>query len=255
MSSPLRISLLLLSLPLLACATATGDDDDDNGARTLDDAGAGVKEPPPPGSNPDATVIVGFPDAAPLPDGAPGAPDSGCSVTTIDLLENGNFDSGASVAWAQVSSGGLPLILAEGAPEFPDTLQVPADSPTFLAYLAGYPNAVDMLQENITVPEDATGLRLSGVRQIVSSETSTTTAFDVLFFEIVPPGGALVEEMARFSNLDETTGSYVPFDGRANGDYRGRQVTVQIRATTDASLNTHFFFDSLVLEVSTCAGG
>ena len=204
----------------------------------MDDAGSGVKEPPPPGSNPDAAVIVGFPDAAPLPDGGPGAPDSGCTVTTIDLLENGNFDDGPGVPWAEVSSGGLPLILAEGAPEFPDTLEIPADSPTFLAYLAGYPNASDMLQENITVPEDATGLRLSGVRQIASSETSTTTPFDFLFFEIVPPGGALVEEMARFSNLDETAGSYVPFEGQANGDYRGRQVTVQIERSVSIHMES-----------------
>ncbi|HTE51196.1 MAG TPA: hypothetical protein VK698_10040 [Kofleriaceae bacterium] len=222
----------------------------------MDDAGSGVKDPPPPGSNPDAAVIVGFPDASGGGGGVDGGAglDAGCALETIDLLENGNFDSGAGVAWTEQSSGGLAIILEEGADEFPDTLQIPADSGTFLAYLAGYPSAVDSLQENVTLPADATGVRLRGVRQIATSET-VDQPFDNAFVEIQPPGGEDAEELARFTNQDATApGAYVEFEARANGDYRGQTVTVQVRATTDASLNTHFFFDSLVLEVETCSG-
>lgn len=235
-----------------ACAQARLEDDPRG---TDEDAGTDVKPPPPPGTNPDAAVIEPAPDAEPAPDvdGGAAGQDAGCDVQTIDLLENGNFDSGRDVGWAESSSGGLRIIVEEGAPEFPDGLQVPADSGTFLAYLAGYNNAVDEIHQSVDIPADATGLRLRGVGRIDTFETSQMTPFDNLFLEIQTPGGELLEEVARFSNLNDTADMYGDFERRANGDYRGQTVRVQIRATTDDSLRTHFFFDTLVLEVGTCS--
>jgi hypothetical protein len=250
-------SLLALSLALAAAGCAEGRLADEFGGRGTDeDAGSTVKPPPPPGTNPDAAVIVPEPDAdpGPVPDGGGAAGDAGCEAQTIDLLENGDFDSGRDAGWTETSVAGLRIIVEEGAPEFPDGLEVPAQSGAFLAYLAGYNDAVDEIHQSVEIPADATGLRLRGFGRIDTSETSQDTPFDNIFLEIQTPGGELIEEVARFSNLNATGGAYDDFERRPNGDYRGQTVRVQVRAATDASLRTHFFFDTLVLEVATCAG-
>jgi hypothetical protein len=218
-----------------------------------EDGGSGIKDPPPAGTNPDAAVIEPRPDASPGGDGDGGPVDGGCAVQTIDLFENGDFDSGAGVGWAESSTGGFDLVVAEA--DIPAALDVVADSGTFLAFLGGYDSATDEIHQGVTVPDDAGDIRLRGVGRIDSAEILEDIPFDIAFLEIQSETGEVLEELARFSNVEETGGRYGDFERRANGDYRGQTVRFQLRVTTDASRRTHFFFDTLVLEVGTCSGG
>jgi hypothetical protein len=228
----------------LAVACASARIDDPGGRGTDDDAGGEDKDPP--AGFPDAAVIVATPDAAPVE----GSPDA-CSVQILDLLANGNFDSGAGVGWLESSTGGFALVLAEGAEEFPDDLQVPADSGAFLAYLGGYNGGTDEIHQDLALPADAVGLRLRGVVRVDTAET-VQQPFDNAFIELQSAEGELLEELARLTNLDDSGDEYAPLEARANGDYQGQTVRLQIRITTDASLISHFFFDTLLLEVGTC---
>lgn len=239
------IAAFAVSPLFAACATAASDEP--HGRGTDEDAGTRIKDPPV--GIPDAAIVIGTPDAAPPQEGDP---DAACTIQIVDLLANGNFDSGAGVGWIETSSGGFGLVLAEGAEEFPDTLEVPADSGTFLAYLGGYNSASDELHQDLVLPADATGLRLRGVVRVDTAETSKL-AFDNAFIEVQDDEGQLLEELARLSNLDDSADQYAPLEGRANGSYGGQTVRLAFRITTDASLITHFFFDTLVLEVGTCA--
>jgi hypothetical protein len=236
-----------------ACAKATIDDrgrDDDD-----EDAGPLVKpELPDAGGRPER------PDAGPPEetDGGPdgGRPDGGseCPTETVDLLQNGNFDDGPGVDWVEISSGEFPLIVAEGDPSLPDEFVVTPASAPFMVYLGGYDDAVDRIQQDIAVPPEAADLRLTGAFRVDTEET-VESAFDNTFLEIVSTeDGTVLEELANFNNVDDTGDEFVTFDVPLAGDYAGQTVRFQLRTTTDVSLDTDFFIDSLVLEATACAG-
>jgi hypothetical protein len=235
-----------------ACAKASiedrgrGDDDEDGGPLVKPEL-------------PDAGGRPERPDAGPERDSGPadgGTPDGGseCPTATVDLIKNGDFDEGPGVDWVEVSSGAFPLIVAEGDPTLPDEFVVTPASTPFMVYLGGYDEAADRIQQDIAVPPEATGLRLLGAFRIDTEET-VESAFDNTFLEIVSTeDGAVLEELASVNNEDDTEDDFVVFDIPLAGDYAGQTVRFQLRTTTDATLDTDFFFDSLVLEATACAG-
>jgi hypothetical protein len=236
--------LALASVPLAGCATA-GVEEGGRGSET-EDAG-----PKPTRPRPDAAGVEPV-DAAPRPDAAP-LPD-GCTITEIDLLENGNFDDGPGVGWTESSSGMFRLVVADGDPLLPDDFVVTADSGTQFAYLGGYNMGADEISQEVTLPGDTNDIRLLGRLRIDTAETSTTTAFDEAFIELQSPTGELLERLSDFSNLDDTTDQYGMFDRQVAGNFPGQTIRVEVRVTTDVSLISHFFFDSMVMQVSTCGG-
>jgi hypothetical protein len=253
----LCLRLCLCAVPSLvagACAKATIED---RGRGDDEDAGPLVKP-----ELPDAGGRPQRPDAGPPPEtdgGRPdgGAPDGGtdCPTATVDLLQNGNFDDGPGADWVEISSGDFPLIVAEGDPSLPDEFVVTPASAPFMVYLGGYDSAADRIQQDIVVPPEATDFRLVGAARVDTEETSTTSAFDTTVLEIVSTeDGSVLEELASFDNLDDTDDEFVVIDIAVAGDYAGQTVRLQLRTTTDGSLDTDFFFDSLVLEATACAG-
>jgi hypothetical protein len=239
---------------VLACAKAAIEDrgrDDDDG-----DAGPLVKpELPDAGGRPER------PDAGP-PEGDSGPADGGtpdggtdCATETVDLLKNGDFEDGPGVDWVEFSSGDFPLIVAEGDPTLPDEFVVTPASAPFMVYLGGYDEAADRIQQDIAVPPEATDLKVRVAFRVDTEETATS-AFDNTFLEIVSTeNGAVLEELANVNNADDTDDEFVVTDDiPLAGDYAGQTIRFQLRTTTDATLDTDFFFDSLVLEATACAG-
>ncbi len=239
---------VLFSLVQAGCAKATLED---RGRGDDDDAGMGAKPELPDARPPVLPVDAGErPDAGPAGDGGRG--DAGCTVEPIDLLVNGAFDEGAGAGWTESSSGGFALVVAEGDPSLPVDLAVTADSPTFMAYLGGYDNGIDFAQQDIRIPPGASGLRLTGKFRIETEEVSTM-AFDHTFVEIADTAGTVVESLADFSNDDTTDGQYIMFDIPILGEYADQTIRFQLHGTSDVSLDTHFFFDTLVLAGTGCA--
>jgi hypothetical protein len=238
--------ILCAFLPLAACATAAGEDDRGRGA----EQDGGSKPELSDAGTPDAFVIGDRPDAAEIEVSDTAAVDAGCAAETVDLLVNGDFDRGPGEPWVESSSGGFPLILPEGHPDLP--FEVQPDSGTFLVYLGGYDDAADTILQELTLPLEGIAFRLRGAGRIDTDETQDQP-FDHLFLELTSTAGEVVEELAHLTNED-ATGQFIPIDKPVAGRFAGRTVRVQLRATTDVSLFTHFFFDTLRLEVTTCAG-
>lgn len=81
---------------------------------------------------------------------------------------------------------------------------------------------------------------LSFFLKIVSSETTTTTAFDRLTVQVG------TTTLATFSNLNEGTGTYVQRSFSV-GSFAGQTVTLRFTGTEDASLQTSFVIDDTAL--------
>jgi hypothetical protein len=249
----LRIPLLTLSLGALfslvqaGCAKATLED---RGRGDDEDAGLGAKPELPDARPPVQPVDAGGRiDAGPAGDGGG---DGGCTVEPIDLLVNGFFDEGAGFGWTESSSGGFPLVVAEGDQSLPEEFAVTADSPSFMSYLGGYNNGIDFVQQDIRIPTGASGLRLTGKARIETEETAQGV-FDHTFLEIADTAGTVVESLADFNNGDDTGNQYITFDIPVAGDYSDQTIRLQLHGTSDVSLDTHFIFDTLVLAGTACA--
>jgi hypothetical protein len=247
----LRIPLVTLSLGALfslvhaGCAKATLED---RGRGEDEDAGLGAKP-----ELPDARPPVQPVDAGGRIDAGPaGEADAGCAVEPIDLLVNGAFDEGAGFGWTESSSGEFRLVVAEGDQSLPAELNVTADSPAFLSYLGGYNNGIDFVQQDIRIPTGASGLRLTGRARIETEET-LPGEFDHTFLEIADTAGTVVETLADFNNGDDTGAQYITFDIPIAGDYADQTIRFQLHGTSDVNLDTHFFFDTLVLAGTACA--
>jgi hypothetical protein len=247
--STLSVCALALSLLLqAACAKATIED---RGRGVDDQDASSTPKPVLPDARPPVVADAGGLADASDRDAGP-APDGDCS-TAVDLLSNGNLDEGAGVGWSEASAGGFPLVVAEGDANLPAEFVVSADTAPFMMYLGGYDSAVDQAQQDFAVPADAAGLHLRGAVRIDTLETQPS-AFDQTFIEIASTGGVLIEELARFNNLDDTEDQYVRFDIPLAIDVAGQTVRLQLRTAADPTLDTHFFFDSLSLEASSCSG-
>ncbi|GAB3711268.1 hypothetical protein [Mariniluteicoccus flavus] len=95
----------------------------------------------------------------------------------------------------------------------------------------------------MTVPADATRVRLA-FKQRVDSAESGTTAYDTLKVQVYSTSGTLLSTIATFSNADETA-TYQAKSFDISG-LAGRQVVLRFTGAEDSSLQTSF----LVADVS-----
>lgn len=193
--------------------------------------------------------ITPFPDAPSSIDARPPPPDAAradaapCTRTWITLLSNGTFDIGPGGGWSESSASGLGLITND--------LPMAARSGAYAAWLGGALNGNDTLRQGVTVPASATRLRLSGYR-IIGTEETTAPEYDKLDLELRAPGAATVlETLAHFGD-NNAAGAWTSFQVEATSAHAGEPVDLTVHATTDATLNTNFFIDSLVLEAFAC---
>jgi hypothetical protein len=81
---------------------------------------------------------------------------------------------------------------------------------------------------------------------VSSDETSTTTAADRMFVEIVSTTGATLATLATYTDLDKAaSGVYSLQDGFELGAFAGTTVSVRFRAVTDAQRPTAFRLDDV----------
>jgi hypothetical protein len=248
------------------CATAelSGGDGSvpDAGTFTVADAGPALDAPVTPDGAPSPDAPPMSPDATPTttPDAAPPPPPDACVPSVVDLLVNGSFDDGHGVGWVEFSSGGFDLVVHES-----EIAPFPAQSPEHVAWLGGYPDAIDSLQQEITVPPDATSFQVTGFRLIVTEEASGPSAieFDVAWIVLRDSSGALLEILKDTSTsacvLEDCTWSnrhasstFQQFTLTPTGNYAGQTIRIQLLASLDAILHTNFVLDSLQVRVTAC---
>lgn len=253
MLDPLRNQsfMCVMSLALAAIAgcaegrsnVVEGELPDDSDAAMVVSADATPRYDADPGA-PDAGLAI---DAAPAPDASATAPDAGaCTEVVTNLLTNPAFDSGPGGGWSETSSGGFAVIMPDSDPLL---AAIDADSPPYLAWLGGAISLDDSLGQTVTVPVDASALRVRGRRWIASNETLNFD-YDDLTVTLRSSTGAVLQEVGRFSNLDTTVG-WTSFDLPAAAPHAGATVRLELAAHNDFSEITNFFLDGLALEVTT----
>jgi primary-amine oxidase len=83
---------------------------------------------------------------------------------------------------------------------------------------------------------------------VITNETTTTIANDVLYVEIRNSGGTLLQTLATYSNLDRgSPGAYVQRGAFNLSAYAGQTIRIQFRVTGNATLPTSFLVDDVSL--------
>jgi hypothetical protein len=103
---------------------------------------------------------------------------------------------------------------------------------------------------NAVIPAAATSATLTLYVSIVTSETTTTTAYDKLNVQLVDASnGSVLATLGTLSNLNKTASSttYVLRSYNVTS-YKGKTVRVRFAATTDSSALTYFRIDDVSLK-------
>jgi len=153
--------------------------------------------------------------------------------TSIQLIANGGFESGAS-SWT-ASSG----VISTGGSEASRT-------GSYKAWLNGYGSAhTDTLYQQVTVPAAATSASLSFWLKVSSAETTTTQAYDTLKLQIQNSSGTVLATLATYSNLNKGT-TYVnkTFD---LSSYKGQTIRVYFVGIEGSVTATSFLIDDISL--------
>jgi hypothetical protein len=169
--------------------------------------------------------------------------------TVVERLTNGNFDSittstNSGTGWARSAFTGTSFnTLLAG--------QTNANTGGTYAYLGvNAATSSQTVQSNATlIPAGATTATLSFFTSIVTSETSTTTAYDKLQVQLVDAGtNAVITTLVTLSNVNKTTNASTYVQRSYNvAAYKGRNVRIRFVATTDSSLATTFRVDTVSL--------
>ncbi len=264
----------VMASTLPACAEANGDAADASASAVDADPSAPDADPSAPDADPnapdadpsapDATVTdamraadaarvdsstgldSGVADASSPPDAA--APDAmPCTPSTWKpLLANGDFESGNTV-WTKVGNGGN-VIKQNGS------LPFNAQGGTWAAHLVGFNSADQTLSQSFTVPASATAMRLRGYKCYVSTEPMSTTAYDILTFELRnAAGSSVLETLDSISNLDiGGICSWTSFEYTAASAHAGQSITLALHGISDSLSLTSFVVDTMVLEAFAC---
>lgn len=155
------------------------------------------------------------------------------SVSGANALANGGFENGRDGSWLEYSSYDWPLIWQ--TPGLP--LQPHGGS--WAAWLGGDYDYVSYVSQDVAIPGGSTTLIYWNW---IASED--TCGFDL--------GGVLINgtpiqviELCEDTSTDEWVKRTVDLSG-----YAGQTVALQIRAETDGVLNSNFFVDDVMLELT-----
>jgi hypothetical protein len=198
-----------------------------------------------PANRPDAQEPLNGLDARPFADAGPrpdaGGGDGACAGHWVELLTNGDFDDGPD-PWTQYSELGTDILLDE------DDLPLAPDSPHCAAWLGGYNGALDQLYQGVTVPANASALRIRG-KSCFATEESDGNEYDFLTVALLDSADNPLEYLT-WSNLDAgATCAWTEFEIGAVGSHAGESISLYWEAVTDGEFGiTNFFLDTLAFE-------
>ncbi len=170
------------------------------------------------------------------------------SGASVNLLQNPGFESG-SASWTENSSGGFSIIstwIGHG---------VSAHSGSYYAWLGGYSSGTDILEQSVTIPSTAGSASVEFWYMISTSETSASTAYDVMKLELYNTAGTKLSTLTTLSNLNATAGLWVKSSAFNVSAYKGQTVRLRFTATTDSSNTTSFRIDDVNLTTTGASRG
>jgi hypothetical protein len=158
--------------------------------------------------------------------------------TAAQLLCNSGFETGSPGPWTMTGGALLNNLPLE-----------PPHSGTFDVWLGGSGTSEsDSLAQTVTIPASATTADFSFWLHIDTAETTTVTACDVLWVQVLGPSGTPLETLAAYSNLDAAAG--YGWHSFSLAQYIGQTVTLRFTSVEDSSLPTSFVIDDTALDVS-----
>jgi len=157
--------------------------------------------------------------------------------TATQLLCNPGFETGWPSPWT-MTMGVLNNLPVE-----------PPHSGTLDAWLGGAGTShTDNLAQTVTIPSSAATANFSFWLHVDTTETTTTTAFDVLWVQVLGPSGSPLQTLAAYSNLNAGAGYVMHSFSLAR--YIGQTVTLRFTSIEDSSRPTSFVIDDTALTVS-----
>ena len=155
------------------------------------------------------------------------------ALAPVQLLVNSGFESG-NVNWT-ATTGVITSSTSQAA-----------HLGTWKAWLNGYGVAhTDSLFQDIAIPAGATTVTLGFWLKVVSSETTTTTAFDTLKVQVRNTANAVLSTLATYSNLNKGT-VFVQrtFDLTA---FKGQTVRIYFEGIEGSTVATSFIVDDVTI--------
>ncbi len=152
---------------------------------------------------------------------------------TIQLISNGNFESGSS-SWTQ-SSGVITSDSGE-----------PAHAGSWKAWLDGYGTThTDYVRQKISIPVGASSATLDFFMHVDTAEPKTT-AYDNLQVQVITSTGKIIT-LATFSNKDAASG-YQEHTISLNA-YKGQTLQINFSGVEDSTKQTSFVIDDVSVKV------
>jgi len=126
-------------------------------------------------------------------------------------------------------------------------------------YFGSANSETDTLTQTFSIPSTVSNASLTFWTNIVTGETTTTTAYDTLKVEIHNSSGTLLATPLTLSNLNatsdsNTTGTYFKPAAIDLTTYKGQTLQLVFRAATDTSLPTTFRIDDVSVALTAGTG-
>lgn len=234
---------------MLAAACSTGSRADGDDVTDADD-NADSTDSTDSTDGTDIDAAPGTPDAAGAPDAFVAPPDAACEPQALQLLTNPAFDA------APIGTGWTETLIDPGFPLITDEDGIAEHTAPYKAWMAGFEGGADALVQAFTLPASATALVLSLQHETRTGEDpGAITAYDNAFVELTDGAGTTLATALALSNLTATTAwtSLVyTVDPALVAAHAGETLQLRFRTTSDDSLATSFYFDSVALTATAC---
>jgi hypothetical protein len=200
-------------------------------------------------------------DASPGRDSGGGSPDADarpdaqqpgeCEGGVTQLLLNPSFEVASQPNGAE---SWIEDPVPETYPDDDNPPQIPVDTPEGrrTALLGSAKTGEKRLTQPVTVPDGTESLKLSFVKCFVT-ERVMQEAFDRLHVDLLDESGALVEELATYSNLDAGASCGLTWSSeelQAESPHTGENLQLQFFAEFDDFRQTSFYVDGLALDAT-----
>jgi hypothetical protein len=153
------------------------------------------------------------------------------TVTPVQLVTNGGFESGSS-SWTATSG----VITNDSS--------VSARTGSYKAWLNGYGSAhTDSLYQTITIPAGATTVTLNFWLKVLSDETTTSNAYDTLKVQVRNTSNSVLSTLATYSNLNKGT-SFVQRSFNLAA-WKGQTVRIYFEGIEGSTVATSFIVDDV----------
>ncbi|HXT63145.1 MAG TPA: hypothetical protein VN696_08925 [Pyrinomonadaceae bacterium] len=159
---------------------------------------------------------------------------------TTQMFGNPGFENGLSNPSPWIATGGV----------IDNDPSEPSHSGSWKGWLNGWGVAhTDSAAQSVTIPANATLVRLTFWLHIATAESTKTKIYDSLAVQIRSSSGAVLATLASYSNLNAAPGySQVSFDLTS---YKGQTIQVYLLGVEDDGLKTSFLVDDFTMNVTT----